>query len=404
MTGEPTQASTRALLDELTTGDPWPGGAPGARTPHPQAGTLPRVAYLLPGLPPEGSGGSHSLVQEARGMRMLGADTWVCVPEESLATAATLYGNEDSLFVPYPDEGSVLPGVSGASVGEAVGAADVAIATEYPSVDLLARLSAKRPRLVCAYYVQDYEPLFAAPESSRSDRALLSYRAIPGQLLFAKTSWMCDLVMAIHGVPVAKVCPSLDRGLFHARGRVESESERVPRVAAMIRPRTPRRRPAATLAALELIAQELGEGVEIITFGCDRESFAQLDGQAVAGIHHLGLLTRAAVAGLMRSCEVFIDGSAYQAFGRTGLEAMACGAVPVLPALGGIHEYAAHDENALTLEESSPEEMAAAAIELARDPARLQRLRAAGVRTAQRFSIERAARSQLDLFAGALAP
>jgi glycosyltransferase involved in cell wall biosynthesis len=335
-------------------------------------------------------------------MRVLGADTWVCVPEESLATAAALYGNEDDLFVPYPDEGSVLPGVSGASVGEAVGDADVAVATEYPSVDLLARLAGERPRLVCAYYVQDYEPLFAAPESSRSDRALLSYRAIPGQLLFAKTSWMRELVSAIHGVPVAKVCPSLDRELFHARERMESE--RPPRVAAMIRPRTPRRRPAATLAALELIAQELDDGVEIITFGCTQESFAQLDGHAVAGIHHLGLLTRAAVAGLMRSCEVFIDGSAYQAFGRTGLEAMACGAVPVLPALGGVHEYAAHDENALILGEGSSGEMAAAAIALARDPARLEQLRAAGVRAAQRFSIERAARSQLDLFAAAVAP
>ncbi len=44
----------------------------------------------------------------------------------------------------------------------------------------------------------------------------------------------------------------------------------------MIRPRTPRRRPAATLAALAAIADALGEGVRIVTFGCDEESFAQL--------------------------------------------------------------------------------------------------------------------------------
>jgi glycosyltransferase involved in cell wall biosynthesis len=398
---EPTQASIRALLEEWTGGVVPPDGA-AVSIERDLDGPLPKVAYLLPGLPPEGSGGSHSLAQEARGMRALGAEAWICVPEESLATATALYGNEDGLFVPYPDEGSVLPGVSGASVGEAVGDADVAVTTEYPSVDVLARLARERPRLVCAYYVQDYEPLFAVPESSRFDRALLSYRAIPDQLLFAKTRWLGEVVGAIHGVPVTKVHPSLDRELFHARGRVESE--RAPRVVAMIRPRTPRRRAAATLAALAIVAQELGDGVEIITFGCDEESFAQLDEHAVAGVHHLGLLTRAAVAGLMRSCEAFIDGSAYQAFGRTGLEAMACGVVPVLPALGGVHEYARHDENALILDEGSPREMAAAAIELARDPARLGRLRAAGVRTAQRFSIERAARSQLELFAAAVAP
>jgi Glycosyl transferases group 1 len=399
---EPTQASIRALLEEWTGGivpaDSGPTRRP--RTADRGSVTPPRVAYLLPGLPPEGSGGSHSLVQETRGMRALGADAWICVPEESLARALALYGEHDGLFVSYPDEDPIVPGVSDAAVDAAVEDADVVVATEYPSVALLARLVRERPWLVCAYYVQDYEPLFAAPESSRADRALLSYRAIPGQLLFAKTDWLGNLVSAIHGVPVAKVTPSLDRELFHARGRVESV--RAPRVAAMIRPRTPRRRPTATLAALAIVADTLGKEVEIITFGCDEESFAQLDGHAAAGVHHCGLLTRAAVAGLMRSCEVFLDGSAYQAFGRTGLEAMACGAVPVLPKLGGVQEYAIHDENALMLAEGSPQEMAAAVIELAGDPARLERMRAAGVSTAQRFSIESAARSQLELFAAAV--
>jgi Glycosyl transferases group 1 len=417
---EPSQASIRALLEELT-GEPLPpGGTPVAidehepgegdvsastctadrpSTAHALATSAPRVAYILPGLPPEGSGGSHSLVQEARGMRALGADVWVCVPEESLARASTLYGNDDELFAPYPDEGSPLPGVSGASVGDAVGNADVAVATEYPSVDLLARLARARPGLVCAYYVQDYEPLFAAAASSRADRALLSYRAIPDQLLFAKTHWLGRLVRTVHGTPVAKVCPSLDRELFHARDRLSLPQ--VPRVAAMIRPRTPRRRPAATLAALAIVAAALGEEAQVVTFGCDEESFALLGGRAVAGVHHFGLLTRAAVAGLMRSCEVFLDGSAYQAFGRTGLEAMACGAVPILPALGGVHEYARHDENAVILDEGSPGEMAAAIVELVRDTARLGRLQAAGIDAARDFSIERAARSQLDLFAAA---
>jgi glycosyltransferase involved in cell wall biosynthesis len=403
---EPTQAAIGALLAELTGGEqpPVPSTAidedseDGREEGLPAR--LPRVAYLLPGLPPEGSGGSHSLMQEARGMRALGADAWICVPERSLQVATALYGNEDRLFVAYPDEEPILPGVSAAAVREAVGEADVAIATEYPSVEVLARLARQRTRLVCAYYVQDYEPLFAAPDSSRADRALLSYRAIPGQLLFAKTRWMGELVSAIHGVSVAKVRPSLDRELFHARGRVEATGAL--RVAAMIRLRTPRRRPVATLAALAIVAETLGDAVEIMTFGCEEEAFAQLDGHALAGARHLGLLTRQAVAGLMRSCDVFLDGSAYQAFGRTGLEAMACGATPILPALGGVHEYARHDENALILRDGSPQEMAAAVIELLRDPERLARLRAAGVRAAQGFSVERAARSQLALFAGAV--
>jgi glycosyltransferase involved in cell wall biosynthesis len=259
--------------------------------------------------------------------------------------------------------------------------------------------------------VQDYEPLFAAPDSSRFDRALLSYRALSELLLFAKTHWLCNLLTAVHGVPVAKVAPSLDRELFHAGGR--SQPGEVLRIAAMIRPRTPRRRPLATLAALQSIAHTLGDGVRIVTFGCDHDAFAEVqqagggdglggDGDLGGGggaITHLGLLSRLQVAALMRRSDIFIDASAYQAFGRTGLEAMACGAVPLLPQLGGVHEYARHGENALILDEDSPARIAAAVLDLAGSPARLARMSDVGVRDARRFSIERAARSQLALFA-----
>jgi len=417
---EPTQASIRTRLYELTDGllpsahelsaressAPRAALVPADRRRLP-AGSLPSVAYLLPGLPPEGSGGSHSLVQEARGLRRLGAGARICVPQSSLASAAAIYGNEDELFVPYPGDSGIAPlsdPSTFAGLAAAIGDAGVVVATEYPSVDSLMRLAAERPELVCAYYVQDYEPLFAAPESSRADRALLSYRALPNLLLFAKTHWLCNVLGAVHGVAVAKVAPSLDRELFHAGGR--SRQAGVVRVAAMIRPRTPRRRPIATLAALGAIARELGEGVRIVTFGCEREAFAelaQMSGYATSASEpgaptHLGLLSRMQVSALMRRCDVFIDASAYQAFGRTGLEAMACGAVPLLPALGGVHEYAVADQNAVILSEGSPEEIAAEVLALAGAPERLARMSDAGIRDAQRFSIERAARSQLSLF------
>jgi Glycosyl transferases group 1 len=414
--GEPTQDSILASLRQLD-GPAAPSGLSGGQSepqwrsetqPAADAGLEPEqrppelspsVAYLLPGLPPEGSGGSHSLVQEARGLRALGARARVCVPADSLMTAAALYGNEDGLFASYRAN-AAFPGVSDSSLLDAIADADVAVATEYPSVELLVRIARERPEVVCAYYVQDYEPLFAAPQSSRSDRALLSYRAVPGQILFAKTDWLCALVNELHGLPVAKVTPSLDRERFHARGRVESE-ERL-RVAAMIRPRTPRRRPAATLESLSAIAGALGAGVELLSFGCDEHSLAELCGGEVPALAHLGLLDRREVADLMRRCDVFIDGSAYQAFGRSGLEAMACGAVPILPALGGVHEYAVDGENAMILADGSPEAIAEAVAGLALDRERLEAMRRAGVRRAESFSIELAALSQLELFSPAV--
>ncbi len=415
---EPDQASIVALLCELagrvpTSFDPdlpaeeqefpWSWSAPPGSDPEPEpelpSEPLPSVAYVLPGLPPEGSGGSHSLVQEARGLRELGAEARICVPVDSLSTATAVYGNEDGVFATYRSN-AAYPGVSDSSLLDAIAGADVVVASEYPSVELLAWLARERPGLVYAYYVQDYEPLFAEPRTTRSDRALLSYRAIPGQLLFAKTHWLRNVVIEMHGVPVAKVSPSLDRELFHERGRLEYAG--VLRVAAMVRPRTPRRRPAATLEALAAIAGALGDAAALTTFGCDERSLREVRGDAVRGVRHLGPLSRGEVSELMRQSDVFIDASAYQAFGRTGLEAMACGALPLLPALGGVREYAVHDENALILVDGSPAAITEAVVALALDPGRVAAMSSAGVARAQSFSVERAARSQLELFSSAV--
>jgi Glycosyl transferases group 1 len=372
----PPGAHVLAEGDELPWG--WPHDEPGAPAPA--------IAYLLPGLPREGSGGSHSLFQEALGLREMGVAARICLPSAALSTAVALYG-EHELFAPYRTESQLV---------EAIGQAEVVVASEYTSVRLAELIAGERPDVVSAYYVQDYEPLFAPAASTRSDQALLSYRAVPGQVMFAKTHWLRNIVAARHGLPVAKVTPSLDRDLFYPRGREPREASLV---AAMVRPRTPRRRAGATLAALAALAHA---GIETVAFGCDAEAFAELcarsDIESPARVTHLGLLNRADVAELMRRTDVFIDASAYQAFGRTGLEAMACGAVPVLPAIGGVAEYAQHAHNALILDRDEPAAIVDAVLELLADRDRLTALRQAGERSAARFSVERAAQSQLELF------
>ena len=91
--------------------------------------------------------------------------------------------------------------------------------------------------------------------------------------------------------------------------------------------------------------------------------------------------------------------SKYQAFGRTGLEAMACGCVPILPVVGGVTEYAVENWNALVVDTGDQDQVEAAATALIEDPERLRRLRENGLQTAESFSPLRAAASQYACFA-----
>lgn len=352
------------------------------------------IAFVLAGVPTGGSGGAISVVQEAAELGRLGVDVRIALPLGAIERARAL----------YPGAAPLLRGVPAPADLEAVlEGAQVVIATEASTVAEVADHAP--PGSLRAYYIQDYEALFAKPESARADTAVLSYQRASPNGAFAKTHWLANLVSTAHRVPVGKVEPSLDAAVFHSRERPQpgedSGAPRAVRVIAMIRPRTPRRRPAATLAFLRRLAAELGERVECMSFGCETAELDQLAGEEeVAGLNHLGVLNRADVAEVMRRCDVFVDLSVYQAFGRTGLEAMACGAVPVLPRLGGAGEYAVDGLNAVLA--GDPEEAHLAVLELARDPARLVRMRHEGARTAARYSLTRAAISQYMFLTEAL--
>jgi glycosyltransferase involved in cell wall biosynthesis len=169
----------------------------------------------------------------------------------------------------------------------------------------------------------------------------------------------------------------------------------------MVRPRTQRRRPAATLRVLERLAKELGEQAHVTTFGGSEEELEQFLGRSPQ-IEHRGILSRERVADLLRQSHLFLDLSTYQAFGRSGFEAMACGCVPVLPVLGGAQEYAEDGVNALLLDVRNDDAVVDAVGRLVLDRDALRMLRREGIRTGERFSIERAALSIYALFAHAL--
>lgn len=354
-----------------------------AAPPH---GLHPRVLFLLPVGP--GGGGVHSVVQEVSGMRGLGAEARAAIPLSQREAYRRHYAElADDLFLPY---GSLQEFVALAA------RFDVAVATIFSSMWLVGAAAAAHPRLAPAYYVQDYEPRFFPRLSVSRWLARRSYGLVPGTLHFAKTCWLCDVVRREHGVSVEKVAPSLDLGVYYppeARERGDAV-----RISAMIRPASPQRGAARTMRVLRCIAQEAKRRTEVHVFGCSDEDLSSYRLETGFRFTNHGPLVREQVAALLRHCDAFVDFSDYQAFGRTALEAMACGCAVVVPAEGGAAEYAVADQNALVADSRHDEACHAALSRLVSGDALRRRLQAAAVVTSQRYSIEAAAASELALF------
>lgn len=359
---------------------------------HERLGAPVRPVFVLPGIAQGGSGGSHSIVQEVAGMRQIGVPAQIAISDDAAERVRAAYPDDLDLFTPY----------SGTrSLSDIASNSNVLIATHSDSVPLVRTVLSQRPELLAAYYVQDYEPFFWEEGSENARRALASYTALENPCLFAKTHWLCNVVSAAHGVPVHKVEPSIDRTIYRPADS-ESEGAEAVVIAAMIRLRTPRRQPRATLRLLERLVETFGQRVEIITFGCPQDALERLTDMTFLRERHRGMLSRPAVAELLREADAFVDHSTYQAFGRTALEAMACGCVPIVPATGGAWEFAQHDVNALVCETLDETDGFSAASRFIEDMPLRKRLRQAGLGTAARYSVERAAMSEFALFASVL--
>jgi len=344
------------------------------------------ILFLLP--VQGGGGGAHSIVQEVSEMQRLGVNAKIAVYESDQKALLEMYQDitdVESLFVDIAPDNLMLISKD----------YDVVIGTVFHSIPLVKQIVDAHPRILPAYYIQDYEPLFFQPQSENWNAARDSYKLIPNMLLFAKTYWIANLVEQNHGVMVHKVSPSIDHSVYKP-GRDQKGDDVL--IAAMIRPQTPRRGAERTMRLLSRLAKQSASNVTFKLFGCseDDPGFQLL--QRDFDYHNYGVLTRPEVASLLEKCDIFIDLSDYQAFGRTALEAMACGCTAMVPVRGGTDEYAIDEVNALVVDSFDEEVCFNRLVELIRDDNKLQRMREEGLTTAGKYTLNEAAKSELALF------
>jgi GT2 family glycosyltransferase len=250
------------------------------------------------------------------------------------------------------------------------------VATAYQTVPAVAVAAGLRAGVQTAYFVQDYEGWFGADGPELVGE---TYALIPR--MTAVSAWLADEIGRRHGRRPVPVPISADPDVFHPRGAKPAAPP--VRVAAMLRFEE-RRGGAFLLPALAEVARR--PDVEVVLFGLQN-----VPPEASFPHRHVGVVPKEAVAALLASAHVVVDPSLFQGFGLVGLEAMSCGTACVLTDSGGVSEYAVDGENALVVATGDAEALARGILRLVNDAALRERLGAAGLETARRFTWERTA-------------
>ena len=266
---------------------------------------------------------------------------------------------------------------------------DLLIATSWETVSLVRCLADRMPRAVPVYYVQDIEADFYVDESSdKVSAALETYSIIPHRVV--KTRYLETRLREL-GWDAHRIPPGLDLDLFYPRGIGQGEGSALT-VLGMARPEAPSDiRGFGTLKKVfEILSRERSE-VRLHVFGSD-------DLPLGFQCHrNLGCVTQDQLPEIYSSAHVFVETSLRHGFGRTGVEAMACGAACVLSDSGGISQYAEDGTNCLIVPTGEPETTARAIQRLLDDAILRRAVVKNGLDTVQRFSVRRATDDLISL-------
>jgi glycosyltransferase involved in cell wall biosynthesis len=119
-------------------------------------------------------------------------------------------------------------------------------------------------------------------------------------------------------------------------------------------------------------------------------------------IHVVPSYRRAELPSLLEDHHIKLFPTLFEGFGKTVVEAMACGLAPVTTTVPGPTEFVSNGENGLLVPPRDAKALEQALERLVADRALLGRLRQAAYETAQEFSWEHIARTRLALYRRAL--
>ena len=330
------------------------------------------------------SGGIRVITQIASGLAARGHTVTLVVPDYQSVTEFALYPMLRLEIIPTGRRG-VLRKIEYVLklTRLALQDCDLCVATSSRTpLYILLSLPQNRNRPKLAYLIQHYEVLSHAEQTARPwpvRKALALLIRFGYRLPFrqvAVSGWIREQI----GRPDCAVIPNgVDTAAFTPAilPRVSA-----PFVLGVIESAAPWKGYALFLEAVNSLSEK--EKSEIAVRIASRDAVGLPEGIAAERFRPQ---SDGAMAEFYRGCDGFVFTSEIEGFGLPPLEAMACG-VPVLTTdCGGVREYA-NDQNAMIVPPKDAAALTDAIRRLINDANLRAKLRAAGLQTAQRYSLD----------------
>jgi glycosyltransferase involved in cell wall biosynthesis len=276
---------------------------------------------------------------------------------------------------------------------------------------------------LCRFWYNPFQPSLN-PKGRSHKQALGSYTVHNKKaFIIAKTQWTANMIKAKHSMPVHMVEPSMNHEVYapnqtsleekYTKRFIDSPSASsgVFRVVAMVRPTTPRRNPENTLDVILRLVHDYPDKIVATVCGCKVEMLLEVLSNIIkvrGEAPHRTLQTLASpnikiasvvtsrddMANMFRGSDVFVDLSWWQAFGRSGVEAMACGCVAIFPSTGGADEICGQNrQNCLVHDGNDVDGYYKEIISLLQNDDQRKQLIANGIRRSWDFTVEAGAAS-----------
>ena len=222
-----------------------------------------------------------------------------------------------------------------------------------------------------------FHPLIYRPRHQRTLYMKRSLKA--GYLLLTNATWLSTFLRDRMGLDSTLLLGGVNREMFHPREREANDHFRI---LCSGDPR-PRKGTGGIRAAVDLARRERSD-IELETYhgrGVPQHAMAEVYGAA----------------------DLFIEASSQAGWNNPAAEALACRVPLICTDIGGVRDFAFHEQTALLVPPGDVPALAAAILRMAQDAGLRERLAAAGLETIGRFDWDRSADQLIEILEHSLA-